>query len=92
MRVRALTLPNVEWRRRGRLAPVIMCWYRTADGIWHTHSDEPAQLNNVEAMQIAVRECEFRCQEFYQMNHVEEIEGDQDTQDEDGMKAGNGGG
>ena len=43
-------------------------------------------------MQIAVRECEFRCQEFYQRNHVGKIEGDQDTQDDDGMQAGNGGG
>ena len=87
-----LTLPNVKWRRRGQRGPVIMCWYRAADGNWKTHSEEPAQLNNVEAMQIAVRECEFRCQEPYQRNHVEEIEGDQDTQDDDGMQAGNGGG
>ena len=67
-----LTQPDVKWRRRGRLAPVIMCMYRHESGSWRSHSEEPANVHDPDAMQTSVRECEFRCQQFYNKNHVEE--------------------
>ena len=65
-----LSQPNVKWRRRGNRAPVTMCDWRDAGGKWHTCSAMPAKLHNHDAMQIAVRECELRCQQFYAQHHV----------------------
>ena len=64
-----LTAPSVYWRRRGATKPTIMCNYLSEDGVWRTHNQTPVAIDDHDAYVKAVREAEFRVQEFFDDNH-----------------------
>ena len=66
-----LTAPCVYWRRRGARQPTIMCSYRSEDGVWRTHNQEPAHIDDHDAYAQAVRETECAVQRFYDDKHHE---------------------
>ena len=72
-----LTQPNVKWRRRGSRPALLTCDYRDASGKWRQHSVQPTQVQDPDAQLAVLRECELRCQQLFEYNHVpEELEGE----------------